>query len=487
MAGIRRTGRDVQLFNMVQFKKQDPEKPDFRDQLATIDKKGKRLWVYAKKPKGPLTTWRNIVGFVLLAFFIAGPFLRINGQPLLLLNFIDREFIILGMQFWPQDFHLFFLGMISLMVFIILFTVIYGRIWCGWACPQTVFMELIFRRIEHWIEGNAYHQKQLDKQPWNISKISRKTLKHLLFYGLSFLVGNLFLAYIIGTEALKEIITDDPKEHLAGLGGMLVFSGIFYFIFAWFREQVCSIVCPYGRLQGALLDRNSIVISYDYQRGEPRGTFFKGEDRRKAGKGDCIHCTQCVQVCPTGIDIRNGTQLECINCTCCIDACNGMMDAVGQPRGLIRYASERMISEGAPVKFNARILAYSAVLIVLLGVVTYSLMARKPIESTILRAPGMLYQEPAPGKISNLYNIKLVNKTSEALPVQLRLIEPAGEIQIIGGDILVARESIGESVFFVILDSAVIDSDKMDLKVGIFSGEKEIDVVHARFAGPNME
>jgi cytochrome c oxidase accessory protein FixG len=325
------------------------------------------------------------------------------------------------------------------MVFIILFTVTFGRIWCGWACPQTVFMELIFRRIEYWIEGDAYHQKQLDKQAWNLNKISRKALKHIVFYIIAFIVGNLFLSYIIGVEALKAIVTDPPRQHLGGLAGMLVFSGIFYFIFSWFREQVCTIVCPYGRLQGVLLDRNSIVISYDYKRGEPKGTFFKGEDRKAAGKGDCINCTQCVQVCPTGIDIRNGTQLECINCACCIDACNKMMDAVAQPRGLIRYASEKMIAEGRKMNFGIRTIAYSGVLVILLGVVTYSLIARKPIEATVMRAPGMLYQEPEPGKISNLYNMKLVNKTMKDLPVTVKMIEPKGEIKIIVKDIFVPK------------------------------------------------
>jgi cytochrome c oxidase accessory protein FixG len=470
---------------MVQFKKEEPEKPDFRDHLATIDEQGKRVWVFAKKPEGTLTTWRNIVGFSLLAFFFIAPFITIKGQPLLLLNFIERKFVILGMQFWPQDFHLFFLGMLALMVFIILFTVTFGRIWCGWACPQTVFMELIFRRIEYWIEGDAYHQKLLAKQPWNLNKISRKVLKHGLFYLFAFIVGNLFLSYIIGVEALQAIITDPPGQHIGGLAGMMVFSGVFYFIFSWFREQVCTIVCPYGRLQGVLLDRNSIVISYDYQRGEPKGTYFKAEDRKAAGKGDCINCTQCVQVCPTGIDIRNGTQLECINCACCIDACNKMMDAVGQPRGLIRYASEKMIAESKKMKFGARTIAYSAVLVILLGVVTFSLAARKAIEATVLRAPGMLYQETEPGKISNLYNMKLVNKTMQDLPVTLKVIEPGqGEIRIIGNDILVPKETVGESVFFIVLDRSVVTSDKIEVTIGIYSDEKEIDKVEATFVGP---
>lgn len=470
---------------MVQFKKEEKEKPDFRDRLATIDETGKRVWVYAKKPKGKLTFWRNITGFLLLLFFIVAPFTRIGGQPLLLLNFIERKIIFLGIQFWPQDFHLFFLAMISLMVFIIVFTVAFGRIWCGWACPQTVFMELIFRRIEYWIEGDAYRQKQLDKKPWKAGKIFRKGFKHSVFYLISFIAGNYFLMYLIGSDAWIELISDDPSNHLAGLGGMIVFSAVFYFIFSWFREQVCTIVCPYGRLQGVLLDRNSIVISYDYNRGEPRGTYFKGEDRGKAGKGSCINCTQCVQVCPTGIDIRNGTQLECINCACCIDACNSMMDATGQPGGLIKYASEKMISEGIKFKFSIRAMAYSAVLVILLGVVIYSFTSRHSVEATILRAPGMLYQQPEPGKISNLYHIKLVNKTNQDIPVEIKLLSHTGLINIIGGDILVKKQSVGESVFFTILDGDDVKSDKTQVRFGIFSKGKLIEEITVSFVGPN--
>jgi cytochrome c oxidase accessory protein FixG len=470
---------------LVLFKKEEKDTADFRDRLATIDEKGKRVWVYAKKPKGRLTFWRNIVGFALLIFFITAPFIRIHGEPMLLLNFIEREIVLLGVRFWPQDFHLFFLAMISLMVFIILFTVAFGRIWCGWGCPQTVFMELIFRIIEYWIEGDAYHQKQLAKQPWKAGKIFKKTLKHAIFFLIAFIAGNYFLMYIIGSKEWWVLVTDDPAEHIAGLSGMLAFSGVFYFIFSWFREQVCTIVCPYGRLQGVLLDRNSIVISYDYLRGEPKGTFFKGEDREKAGKGSCINCTQCVQVCPTGIDIRNGTQLECINCACCIDACDAMMDATNQPRGLIRYASEKMIAEGTKVKFNARTIAYSAVLVVLLGVFTYSMTARKPIETTILRAPGMLFQEPEPGKVSNLYNVKLVNKTNRDLPVEIKSISPQGTITVIGKDIFVEKQSVGESVFFLILNRNDVKSEKTPVIFGIYSDGELIHEVESSFAGPS--
>jgi cytochrome c oxidase accessory protein FixG len=290
--------------------------------------------------------------------------------------------------------------------------------------------------------------------------------------------------YIICSEAWGKLVTESPADHVAGLTGMIVFSAVFYFIFSWFREQVCTIVCPYGRLQGVLLDRNSIIISYDYKRGEPRGTFFKGEDRTKEGKGSCINCTQCVQVCPTGIDIRNGTQLECINCACCIDACNAMMNATNQPKGLIRYASEKSIAEGTKVKFNARTIAYSAVLLVLLGVFTYSLTSRKSIEATVLRAPGMLFQEPEPGKISNLYNIKLVNKTNGDIPVDVKILSHEGTIQIIGNNINVKKQTVGESVFFLTLGRNEVKQEKTSVTFGIYSNGKLIEEVNSTFMGP---
>lgn len=469
---------------MVQYRKEGKEEDSFRDKLTTIDEKGKRLWIYAKKPKGKLIRFRIMAAFLLLAVFFAGPFLKISGEPLLLMNFMERKFIVLGIQFWPQDFHLFFLAMISMMVFIILFTVVYGRVFCGWACPQTIFMEMIYRRIEWMIEGSPREQKLLRQQPWKVRKIWKRTLKHGIFYITAFVISNFFLAYIIGIEQLKEIVTDDPRNHLAGLAGMIVFSGVFYFVFAWFREQVCAMVCPYGRLQGVLLDRNSIVVAYDHKRGEPRGTFFKGEKRAAAGKGDCINCKQCVQVCPAGIDIRNGTQLECIHCTACIDACNEMMKAVGQPPGLIRYASEQSIAEGSKIKFNSRAMAYSVVLAVLLGVIVYALAARKAVEVTVLRAPGTLYQEQPDNRISNLYHIKLINKTSADLPVSLRLLSAGGEVKVIGDRIMAKARSVSEGVFFIYFDRPQLVSDKTPVELGIYSGDQLIRKVHSVFNGP---
>ncbi len=466
------------------MQKQDDGQDSFRDRLYTIDESGKRLWVFARKPKGILTNARNITGILLLVFFFSAPFIKVNGQQLLLFDFLHRTFVIFGVQFWPQDFNLFFIGMIAMMVFIILFTVTYGRIWCGWACPQTVFMEVIFRRIEYWIDGDSNRQKELDARAWDADKVFRRALKHGIFYLISFIISNYFLMYIMGSGAWMKLVTENPADHVAGLAGMAVFSFIFYFIFSWFREQVCTIVCPYGRLQGVLLDRETIVISYDYPRGEERGLLRKSENRSETSKGDCIDCNQCVAVCPTGIDIRNGTQLECINCACCIDACDDMMRKVGFQPHLIRYASEKMIADKKPWHYTIRSAAYTIVLATLLAALTFFLISRNPVEATVLRSPGMLFQEQEGGKISNLYSVKVVNKTAHDLPLEIRLLSCPGEIKVIGNAPVIASQSLGEVVFFILLDRNKITDSKTEVDIGIFSGGKKLDQTRATFVGP---
>ena len=291
---------------------------DFRDHLATADREGNRKWIFARKPKGRFHNLRLYVSWVLLAVMFTGPFIRIGGEPLLLMNIIERKFVILGQVFWPQDILIFATGLLIFLVGIAVFTAAYGRLWCGWTCPQTVLMEMVFRKIEYALEGDAPAQRELAKAPWTAGKVARKVLKHAIFFGLSFIIGNTLLSYIIGTEQLKLIVTDNPANHLQGLTFMVLFTFIFYAIFARFREQACTFICPYGRFQSTLLDENSIVVAYDHRRGEKRGLLHRAESpaqRQQAGFGDCIDCHQCVAVCPTGIDIRNGTQLECVHCT----------------------------------------------------------------------------------------------------------------------------------------------------------------------------
>ncbi len=452
----------------------------FRDTLSTVNKEGKRVWVHPTKPKGKYYNLRTYLSLLYLTLFFGIPFIKVQGEPLFLINIVERKFILFGSIFWPQDFFIFGLGMLIFIVFIALFTVVFGRVFCGWACPQTIFMEMIFRRIEYWIDGDAGHQKALDKAPWNSEKISKRILKYLLFFLLSILIANTFLAYIIGTDKLFKIAGEPITQHSGGFIGMLLFSGVFFFIYSWFREQVCIIVCPYGRMQGVLLDKNSIVVAYDYERGEPREKFKKNITQ----KGDCIDCNLCVKVCPTGIDIRNGTQLECINCTACIDACDAIMEGVKRPKGLIRLDSENGIKEKIKSKFTLRMKAYTAVLILLIGIEVTLLATRSDYDATILRAKGMLYQEQPNDQISNLFTIKLVNKTRDSMPVTLKVENMDGEIKIIGKDIVVKKEGMTEGTFFIFLNKKDIQTRKTKLQIGVYSNDKKIKTVKTNFLGP---
>lgn len=466
------------------YEEQNAAEETFRDHLSTVDKEGKRIWVYPKKPKGRFTNYRSLVSYALLTFLLAGPFLKIGDQPFLLLDVLGRKFVILGQVFWPQDFFLFVIGMLTFLVFIILFTVVFGRIFCGWICPQTIFMEGVFRKIEYWIEGDYMAQKKLDKQTWNREKIWKKTFKHVLFVGVSAVIMHTFLAYLVGIEKLWQIIEEGPAENIGGFTAMIVFTGLFYGVFSKMREQVCTTICPYGRLQGVLLDRQSIVVAYDHERGEKRSKFRKGEDREAEGKGDCIDCKQCVYVCPTGIDIRNGTQLDCVNCTACIDACDSIMDRIGKPKGLVRYASEQNISDKIPFQFTGRMKAYTAVLVILVSVMVSLLIVRSDFETTILRTPGMMYQEREDGKITNLYQLKMVNKTNLEMNIQLRLLEPKGEIQLIGQLVVLEEQGVGEGAFFVAIDPKDLEKMSSKIRIGLYSEDKLVESVKTSFLGP---
>lgn len=460
----------------------DEEKQEFRDHLATVTKEGKRKWIFPKKPSGRFYNARTIVSIILLAFLVAAPFIKVNGHQFLLLDFPNRHFILFGVPFGPHDFHLFVLAMISLIVFIVLFTAIFGRIFCGWACPQTIFMEMVFRKIEYWIEGDANEQRKLKAAPWTANKIFKKSLKHIIFFGISFFISNIFLSYIISMDKLIEIITDPPSEHLSGLFAITVFSGVFYFVFSYFREQVCTLVCPYGRLQGVLLDQDSIVIAYDYKRGEPRSKLKRGDDF--SNRGDCIDCHLCVDVCPTGIDIRNGIQLECVNCTACIDACDNVMDKIKRPRGLIRYASLRNIENKAKFKFTPRMILYSTILVILVSVLTYLMANRTDFNVNILRTPGMLFQQQPDGTISNLYDLNIVNKTFNPVQMDIRLLEPKGELKIIGSDLKLNPQQIVEAKFMILLPKESITKMNTPVEIGIYDGDKLIKKIKTTFLGP---
>ena len=462
---------------------QDQE--EFRDHVSTIDDKGNRVWVFAKKPWGPWFNKRKIVSYSLLAILFLAPHIKIAGHQLLLFNVFERKFIIFGKVFWPQDLYLFAFAMIIAVVFIILFTVIFGRIFCGWVCPQTIFMEMVFRRIEYWIEGDWTHQKKLKKQKWDAEKIRKKVLKHSIFWFISFLIANTFLAYVIGSEELWKIQTDPINEHVGGLISIVVFTTVFYLVFAKLREQVCTTICPYGRLQGVLLDQNSMVVGYDHVRGEGRAKFRKKEDRAAEGKGDCIDCNQCVQVCPTGIDIRNGTQLECVNCTACIDACDHIMDSIGSDKGLIRFVSENGIKNGTGFEWTKRVKAYSALLIFLLGVFVALLVSRKDFETNINKQRGTTFQSHEGGILSNIYEINLTNKTQKEYKITLELEdEPNGKIEMVVKDLTLEKESLLKERFIVKLPYGEMKNGMKKITIKVIGNGEVIEEATTKFIGP---
>lgn len=457
------------------------QETSFRDRPSTFGKDGKRVWLFPKMPKGKLYNIRRIIAWTLLIFFYAAPFLKMNGDPIIFLNFLQRKFVLFGNTFYPQDFHLLVLAIITLVVFVVLFTVIYGRVFCGWVCPQTVFLEFLYRPIEYLIDGNSEKQKEMAMQELDAIKFLKRVLKHSIYLIISFTTILTFVSYVTGIEKLGEITAGWPKQNLGLLMGVMVFAGIHYFVFAWFREQVCTVVCPYGRLQGVMLDVNTILVAYDYKRGEPR----RNAEIRKSDHGDCINCFSCVAVCPTGIDIRNGTQLECINCTSCIDACNSVMKKIKKPSGLIRFASEKSISEGKSIKFNARVIAYSAVLIALLSVLTYLFTVRGDVETTITRSPGTMFQEYGADNFSNLYDLQMVNKTNSEVSFELKLLSPEGEILMMGDPLKIEKGEIAKRNLLIVLKKENVKSSNSHLEIGIFENGKMIEKISSSFVGPN--
>jgi cytochrome c oxidase accessory protein FixG len=370
---------------------------------------------------------------------------------------------------------------------IAIFTAAFGRLWCGWTCPQTVMMEMVFRRIEYWIEGDSSAQKALARAPWKSAKFAKKTAKHSLFLAISFVIGNTLLAYIIGIDGLKPIITDNPLHHLTGLGFMGLFTLVFYGIFARFREQACTFICPYGRFQSTLLDENTIVVAYDYKRGEQRGRWRRGETpEQRAGRatGDCIDCFKCVAVCPTGIDIRDGTQMECVNCAACIDACDEVMDKIKRPRGLIRFASLNGIEQGSPLRLTPRIIGYCAVLGILAAALVTLLLTRSDVDVTLLRAPGALFEQTTDAKISNLYLLKLTNKTQREIAVEFKLENMQGSLNVLGSQMNLPAEKQSSASVLIEIAADELASGNTPVRVGVYAAGKKIDTIKTIFIGP---
>lgn len=457
----------------------------FRDSIGTINEEGLRNWVYPKKPKGKYYNYRTILSVILLVLFAVMPFIKINGEQFMLFNILERKFHIFGRPFFPQDFYLLALAVVISVIFLVLFTVVYGRIFCGWICPQTIFMEMVFRKIEYLIEGDRNKQIKLDKMPWNAEKIRKKVLKWVVFYLISLVLTSIMLAYVAGSDYVI-YFWKHPFEDVKAWLIYLAFNTVFYFVFSWFREQVCIIACPYGRLQGVLTDENTIMVAYDYKRGEKRGPMRKGQNREELGLGDCIDCKQCVLVCPTGIDIRNGTQLECINCTACMDACDAVMDSIGKPRGLIRYASKVSIEEGHGKLFTTRVKFYSVVLLILFVIFIFLFINRPTIDLKVLRQRGVVFTELADGTIQNMYNATIINKSYYPFKdLEIKLLDSVGELTVSGTEekLNLDKEEVKQVILFVKIPKDAVKGKK-EIKFGIYADGKLIDTYESVFIAP---
>ncbi|WP_300675290.1 cytochrome c oxidase accessory protein CcoG [Soonwooa sp.] len=462
------------------------ESQDFRDSVATVAKDGKRKWVFPRKPKGKFTNYRNYTSYFILALFFIVPFLKLNGNPFFRFNILDREFFIFGQAFYVQDFFIFGLGAVTSVVFVMVFTIVFGRIFCGWLCPQTLFMEMVFRKVEYWIEGDRNKQIKLNNQEWNAEKIRKRLLKWSIFVLISLLISHTMFMYVVGPTRVWEIMKAGPLEYPVNFIVMIAFTTIFYFVFAWLREQVCTLICPYGRLQGVLIDKQTINVNYDFKRGENRAKWRNGEDRKAAGKGDCIDCGQCVVVCPTGIDIRNGQQLECINCTACIDACDEVMEKVGLPKGLVRYATEQEIETQSGFKFTARMKATAVALLLLIGFMTYLLNDRGMMEAKFLKVPGTTFMIKDKN-ITNIYNYTIINKSTQDLKVNFKVLNAKNsQLNLYKKTpIVLKKNAIQKGDLQVSFPENEMKLSKQEIEIGVFDETgKMITSYKTIFEGP---
>jgi len=434
--------------------------------LPTLNEDGSRNWIRPKPATGPWWSRRRIVAYVLMVVFIGIPHVQIFGKPAILLDVPRRQFTILGTTFLPTDTLLLMLLLASVVIAIFLFSALFGRVWCGWACPQTVYLEFLYRPIERFFEGGRSGSLQLDRKGSQFHP--RRLAKYAVYFGLSLLLAHTFLAYFVGVEALARWVRLSPAEHPTPFLVMAFTTVLVFTDFTWFREQTCLIACPYGRWQSVLLDKQSVVVAYDYNRGEPRGHAKP----RPADAGDCIDCGACVTTCPTGIDIRNGLQMECVHCTQCIDACDAIMDQVGKPRGLIRYSSQDSLAGKPRHLLRPRVVLYPLALTLFLGGFVYALGTRPAADITLLRSQVEPFRVEQDGRVANQVRIRIGNRSR---------VEHSYRITVLGADggtviapespLLVKAGALRTTSVFVLLPKSAFPNGQRNVTIRISAGE----------------
>ncbi len=458
------------------------KKPNL-DSVTTINVDGSHFSPQPADVKGPFTSLRRWFGLILLVVYVALPWIQINGYPALFFDLAHRRFHLFGLTFLAQDLWLAFFVIAGLGLGLFYVTSLFGRLWCGWACPYTVFLEHIYRRIERWIDGDAAARRQLQKAPWTRSKLVKRVVKHSLFILVALVIANVFLSYFVSLSSLYEYVKRPPLENAKAFGVVMFLTLCLYFCFAWFREQFCIIMCPYGRIQSALTDENTMVIGYDGRRGEPRGKDRKGENSEA---GDCVSCQRCVQVCPTGIDIRNGLQMECIGCAACVDACDAIMHRLKRPKGLIRYDSLEGLNGGKTRYLRPRVMVYTVALVVGFLAMIYLLSGLHSVFADVNRMNGQPYYVTDEG-VRNQYQIRLMTKLNQATTFTIEVVDAPEGLVLSGFDQSITLEAQSEAVRpFLAMISKDQYTGQFELKLSIKStpGDDEL-IKTVRFLGPS--
>ncbi|MBI2518632.1 MAG: cytochrome c oxidase accessory protein CcoG [Opitutae bacterium] len=451
-----------------------------RDFVSTINDDGSRNFLYPADAHGRFINARRLSAYFLIAVYLLLPWVPVNGYPAVFLDVASRRFHFFGYTLAAQDAWLLFFGITGLGFALFFLTALFGRLWCGWACPQTVFLDHVYRRIERWLEGDAPARRALKAAPMSAGKFLRRVVKHALYALVALAITHLFLAYFVSIPELWLYMHDAPGEHWASFLFVFIAAAILYFNFAWFREQLCIVICPYGRLQSALTDDHTLNIGYDARRGEPRGKLGTPD------AGACIACNRCVQVCPTGIDIRHGLQLECIGCAACVDACDDVMTKLKRPTGLIRYASLVALGGGTTRWLRPRTIFYGILLLVGATVASLAFSSVRPASFLVFRMTGASYFVDAED-VRNQFMVRIVNKRTTPAVFQVKVEGLAEHVKQTGFTETVTIAPLAEQISPLVL---LIERDhykgpfKFNVKVqdeaGTFALEREVE-----FMGPD--